>query len=230
MGRSRSTSRPPRTSSSSSATGSAHSPTVRYASTRSPASSASASSTRSPARRSPSSTCRRPQALFDKQGKLDQILVGAKPGVSEAELVRQIDPLLTETTEVKTATAQAKSESQDSQDGMAHLPDDPARLRRHRALRGQLRDREHALDHRRAADARAGDAADARRLAQAGALVRRARVGRRRRDRVDRRPVRGARDRQGSLRAPGGDGARPPPGDPRARPPHGRSSASASAP
>ncbi len=56
--------------------------------------------------------------LFDKQGKLDQILVGAKPGVSEAELVRQIDPLLTETTAVKTATAQAKSESQDSQDGM----------------------------------------------------------------------------------------------------------------
>ena len=66
-------------------------------------------------------------ALFDKQGKLDQILVGAKPGVSEAELVRQIDPLLTETTEVKTATAQAASDSQDSQDGMAHLPDDPAR-------------------------------------------------------------------------------------------------------
>ena len=56
--------------------------------------------------------------LFDKQGKLDQILVGAKPGVSEAELVRQIDPLLTETTAVQTATAQAKSESQDSQDGM----------------------------------------------------------------------------------------------------------------
>jgi putative ABC transport system permease protein len=56
--------------------------------------------------------------LFDKQGKLDQILVGAKPGISEAELVRQIDPLLTETTEVKTAAAQAESESQDSQDGM----------------------------------------------------------------------------------------------------------------
>jgi putative ABC transport system permease protein len=56
--------------------------------------------------------------LFDKKGKLDQILVGAKPGVSEAELVRQIDPLLTETTEVKTAAAQAESESQDSQDGM----------------------------------------------------------------------------------------------------------------
>ena len=56
--------------------------------------------------------------LFDKEGKLDQILVGAKSGVSEAELVRQIDPLLTETTEVKTAAAQAASDSQDSQDGM----------------------------------------------------------------------------------------------------------------
>ena len=32
------------------------------------------------------------QRLFDKQGKLDLIRVGAKPGVSETELTRQIRP------------------------------------------------------------------------------------------------------------------------------------------
>ena len=45
-------------------------------------------------------------------------------------------------------------------------------VRRHRALRRLVRDLQHALDHRRAADARARDAADARRLAAAGAAAR----------------------------------------------------------
>jgi putative ABC transport system permease protein len=58
------------------------------------------------------------ERLFDKQGQLDLIRVAAKPGVSEAELVGQIEPLLTETIEVQTATAQAASDSQESQDGM----------------------------------------------------------------------------------------------------------------
>jgi len=57
-------------------------------------------------------------ALFGKQGKLDLIRVGAKPGVSEAELANQIRPLLSETTEVQTATAQAAADSKDSKDGM----------------------------------------------------------------------------------------------------------------
>jgi putative ABC transport system permease protein len=56
--------------------------------------------------------------LFDRQGKLDLIRVGAKPGVSEAELASQIRPLLSETTEVQTATAQAAADSKDSKDGM----------------------------------------------------------------------------------------------------------------
>ena len=34
-----------------------------------------------------------------------------------------------------------------------HLPGLPARVRRHRAVRGQLRDRQHAVDHDRPADA-----------------------------------------------------------------------------
>ena len=45
----------------------------------------------------------------------------------------------------------------------------PARLRRHRALRRRVRDLQHALDHGRPADARARDAANARRLAAPGA-------------------------------------------------------------
>ena len=55
----------------------------------------------------------------------------------------------------------------------------PARVRRDRALRRQLRDRELALDHDRAADARVRDAADARRVAAAGARLDRDRGARR---------------------------------------------------
>jgi putative ABC transport system permease protein len=58
------------------------------------------------------------QRLFDKQGKFDLIRVGAKDGVSETQLIRQIDPLLSETTQVKTAAAQASADSKDTQDGL----------------------------------------------------------------------------------------------------------------
>ena len=51
----------------------------------------------------------------------------------------------------------------------------PARLRRHRAVRRRVRDLQHALDHRRPAHARVRDAADARRLAQAGPALGQAR-------------------------------------------------------
>jgi putative ABC transport system permease protein len=57
------------------------------------------------------------QRLFDKQGKLDLIRVQAKEGVSEAELLGQIRPLLSATTQVKTAAAQANSDSEDTQAG-----------------------------------------------------------------------------------------------------------------
>jgi putative ABC transport system permease protein len=58
------------------------------------------------------------QRLFDKQGKFDLIRVGANEGVTDAELLRQIRPLLSETTQVKTAAAQATSDSKDTQEGM----------------------------------------------------------------------------------------------------------------
>jgi putative ABC transport system permease protein len=58
------------------------------------------------------------QRLFDKQGKLDLIRVQAKDGVSDSELVHQIRPLLSSTTQVKTAAAQASSDSKDTQTGV----------------------------------------------------------------------------------------------------------------
>jgi putative ABC transport system permease protein len=57
--------------------------------------------------------------LFDKEGKFDLISVGAKEGVTEAELVGQIDPLLSETMQVKTAEAQASDDSADTQEGLS---------------------------------------------------------------------------------------------------------------
>ena len=59
------------------------------------------------------------QRLFDKQRRLDLIRVGAKPGVSETELTRQIRPLLSETTKVNTAAVQAAEDSDETQQGMS---------------------------------------------------------------------------------------------------------------
>jgi putative ABC transport system permease protein len=58
------------------------------------------------------------QRLFGKESKLDLIRVQAKDGVSEAELLRQIRPLLSPTTRVKSAAAQASSDSKDTQGGV----------------------------------------------------------------------------------------------------------------
>ena len=58
------------------------------------------------------------QQLFDKEGKFDLIRVGAEDGVSEEELAGQITPLLSDTTQVKTATAQAAADSEDTQEGL----------------------------------------------------------------------------------------------------------------
>jgi putative ABC transport system permease protein len=58
------------------------------------------------------------ERLFDKRGKLDLIRVGAEAGVSEAELIRRIRPLLPETTQVRTGTAQAAVDSAESQEGL----------------------------------------------------------------------------------------------------------------
>ena len=64
-------------------------PRGRRAGSASRVSSASVRSRRSAAPPSPASTCRTAQELFGKQGRLDEIAVAAKPGVSDDELVER---------------------------------------------------------------------------------------------------------------------------------------------
>ena len=58
------------------------------------------------------------QSLFDKGGKLDLIRVSADEGVATPELLGQIRPLLSETTQVKSAVEQASADSSDTQQGL----------------------------------------------------------------------------------------------------------------
>jgi putative ABC transport system permease protein len=54
------------------------------------------------------------QRLFDKAGKLDQIRVAAKPGVSPAQLVSEIQAVLPAGAQVKSGDTQAQSDSADT--------------------------------------------------------------------------------------------------------------------
>jgi putative ABC transport system permease protein len=54
------------------------------------------------------------QRLFGKAGKLDQIRVAAKPGISPAKLVAQIEQILPSGTQVKSGDTQAQSDSEDT--------------------------------------------------------------------------------------------------------------------
>ncbi len=64
------------------------------------------------------------QRLFHKVGRLDQIRVEAKPGVSPEQLVAQIRPLLDPTVEqVRTGQGQAAKETSDTNDALSFLQD-----------------------------------------------------------------------------------------------------------
>ncbi|HKT43465.1 MAG TPA: FtsX-like permease family protein [Gaiellaceae bacterium] len=54
------------------------------------------------------------QKIFHKEGLLDGIDIAAKPGVKPAELVREIAPILPPTAQVRTAQAQAKQATKDT--------------------------------------------------------------------------------------------------------------------
>ena len=54
------------------------------------------------------------QRLFDKEGQLDEIAVAARAGVSDAELVSQIRPVLPENTQVISAEQQAEEDAADT--------------------------------------------------------------------------------------------------------------------
>jgi putative ABC transport system permease protein len=54
------------------------------------------------------------QRIFHKEGKLDGIDIAAKSGTSSEELVKEIQPILPPTAEVRTAEAQAKQATKDT--------------------------------------------------------------------------------------------------------------------
>ena len=116
------------------------------------------------------------QRLFDKRGKFDAIRVGAE----DRRVGRRAgppDPPAALRHDAGEDRGRAGRRRQQGDPGRAELLQVlPARLRRHRPVRGQLRDRQHARDHGRPADAGARDAAHARRLAPPGARLGRARV------------------------------------------------------
>ena len=58
------------------------------------------------------------QQLFDKQDQLDLVRVAAAEGVNSEQLAAEIRPLLPETAQVRTAEAQADTDSEDTQAGV----------------------------------------------------------------------------------------------------------------
>ena len=63
------------------------------------------------------------QKLFDKEGRFDSISVAAKPGVSPAQLVSQIRPILPSDTQVRTGAQEAAKQTSDTSDFTSVLQD-----------------------------------------------------------------------------------------------------------
>ena len=61
------------------------------------------------------------QRIFNKPGKLDEIAVAAAPGVSDEQLVQQIQGILPANTEVQTAAEQARSDAEDTDEFISFL-------------------------------------------------------------------------------------------------------------
>ena len=141
------------------------------------------------------------QKIFHKEGKLDGINIAAKKGTSPtaARQRDQADPASDR------GGADGGGSGGAGHQGHERLPLDhqrfPTRVRRSRPLRRHVRDREHPLDHDRAADPRARDTAHARREPPPGAHVRLARGVRDRRLRLGHRSLPRARPGEGTERA-----------------------------
>jgi putative ABC transport system permease protein len=63
------------------------------------------------------------QRIFDKQGKLDEIAVAAKSGVSDQQLVGELRQILPPNTQVKTGEEQARSDAEDTDEFISFLQD-----------------------------------------------------------------------------------------------------------
>ena len=141
------------------------------------------------------------QKLLDKEGQFDVIYVTPNSGVSEAEVADQVKPLLPSSAQIETGDAGRQGRGLGGQRRARVLPVPAARVRRDRPDRRLLRHLQHALDDGRAARARAGHAAHARRVAQAGVPLGAARGLHHRAGRGHRRPAVRPADRQGTERA-----------------------------
>ena len=140
----------------------------------------------------PSSTCARRRSSSHKEGVYDGISITAKEGTSPAELVRGGAAARAREPRGQGQRAAGRRAGAGDQRGPVLHPLLPARLRRHRAVRRRVRHLQHALDHRRAAHPRVRDAADPRRLAQAGHALGRHRGPRHRAAGLGHRAVRSA--------------------------------------
>jgi putative ABC transport system permease protein len=61
------------------------------------------------------------QRIFEQPGKLDEIAVAAEPGVSDQELVQEIQPVLPRNTEIRTAQQQAQTDAEDTNEFISFL-------------------------------------------------------------------------------------------------------------
>jgi putative ABC transport system permease protein len=61
------------------------------------------------------------QRIFDKEGKLDEIAVAARSGVSDEQLVQELRQIIPANTEVKTAAEQASSDAEDTDEFISFL-------------------------------------------------------------------------------------------------------------
>src|SRR5262245_30780795 len=61
------------------------------------------------------------QRLFEKEGRLDEIAVAAKPGVSDAQLLREVRQILPPDAQARTGQAQAQSDAADTNEFISFL-------------------------------------------------------------------------------------------------------------
>ena len=114
----------------------------------------------------------RPDAAAPR-GQLRLDLHLGRQGHLVEELVRAVAPLVPGNLQVKDSVKQAKDDAEELNSSMSILKYFLLGFGGDRAAGRRVRDLQHAVDHRRPADAGVRDAADARRLAQAGHALRR---------------------------------------------------------
>ena len=162
--RSRSTERPPTTGASRSATRSAWLRWARHGGSESPGSPSSARWTRSAARRSRCSTSRPLSSSSTRRASSTRSRSWRSQACRRPSWSGRSDRCCPPPPRSR-ALPRTLRRARRRRQGARYPRVLPARLRRDRALRRRLRDREHTGDHGRAADARARDTEDDRRLA-----------------------------------------------------------------